>query len=241
MAALGSYLRRAVIYDDHDMLAINKPAGVPVHAGGHTLPHIDGAINGAIHSSQPRPTAYLVHRLDRDTSGVLLLAKTPSAARRLSKAFSNRRVEKEYWAVVTGHMERSGLIDLPIAQQSEENNLMMVSPDGKPASTRFQHLGQLNPALALMALQPKTGRTHQLRVHTAALGAPILGDPKYGPRDADPSLMLHLLAQSLTVPHPQEGSVTISAPCPPHFIQTFADNGFKLPQKTGTSQEALRF
>jgi 23S rRNA pseudouridine955/2504/2580 synthase len=170
----------------------------------------------------------LVHRLDRDTSGVLLLGRTPVAAAALAAAFKRKTARKLYWALVAGTPPDSGTIDVPLAKvRTRDGERVVPAPDGKRAVTRFRVVERSGRRLAWLALEPLTGRTHQLRVHCAHLGAPIVGDAKYGGRDAFPDLEglgkgLHLHARALVMPHPDGGRIEAVAPLPPHLAASFS-------------------
>ncbi len=203
-----------LLYRDALMLVIDKPAGLPVHPGpkgGETLfHHLDSLRFGL----PRRPEA--AHRLDKDTSGCLVLGRHPKAIARLNELFRKNEVDKVYWAVVEGGPDADeGEIDLPLAPKSPDRGWWMkVDPKGQPSLTRWRVLGRTGD-LALLELRPVTGRTHQLRVHCAAMNFPILGDPIYGtaPRFGGPGLHLH--ARSVTVPlYPKKPPITVEAPVP---------------------------
>jgi len=205
-----------LLHRDALMLVIDKPAGLPVHpgpGGGDTLVrHLD-----ALRFGLPRrPEA--AHRLDRDTSGCLVLGRHPRALATLNDLFRRSLVDKTYWAVVEGGpAEPEGEIDLALAPRPGQTWRMRPDPAGQPALTRWRVLGRA-PPLALLELSPVTGRTHQLRVHCAAAGWPILGDGIYGsaPRRGGPGLHLH--ARAVTVPlYPKKPAIRVEAPVPPHM------------------------
>ena len=216
-----------LLYRDALVLVIDKPTGLPVHPGpkgGETLTdHLD-----ALRFGLPRrPEA--AHRLDRDTSGCLALGRHPKALARLNKLFAaSGTVEKTYWALVEGGPEtESGEIALPLARRSDDPRSwwMKVDPAGDAALTRFTVLGR-GGGLTWLALAPVTGRTHQLRVHCAAMGFPILGDPIYGtaPRSGGPGLQLH--ARALTLPlYPKKPPIRVEAPAPGHMQAGLAECG----------------
>ncbi len=199
-------------------LVINKPAGLATHPGPKT-PH---SLEQLLPLYAPgRPAPQPAHRLDRDTSGCLLLAKTRPALRKLATAFAEGRVEKLYWAILENPPQAaSGRIDAPLAKISSAAAgwRMVASRGGKPARTRWEIL-ERRGALALVAFRPETGRTHQIRVHATLLapGTAIVGDPVYGtPHPA--GMMLH--ARSITFPDPETGEPRhTEAPCPPRFLQ----------------------
>jgi len=206
-----------LLYRDALMLVIDKPAGLPVHPGpkgGVTLFHHLDALRFGL---PRRPEA--AHRLDKDTSGCLVLGRHPKAIARLNELFRKNEVDKVYWAVVEGGPQADeGEIDLPLAPKSPERGWWMkVDPKGQPSLTKWTVLGR-GDGLTLLELRPITGRTHQLRVHCAAMNFPILGDPIYGtaPRFGGPGLHLH--ARSITVPlYPKKPPITVEAPVPEHM------------------------
>jgi tRNA pseudouridine32 synthase/23S rRNA pseudouridine746 synthase len=206
-----------VLYRDALMLVIDKPAGLPVHPGpkgGETLTHHLDALRFGL---PRRPEA--AHRLDKDTSGCLILGRHPKAIARLNELFKKNEVDKVYWAVVEGGPAGDeGEIDLALAPKSPDRGWWMkVDPKGQPSLTKWRALGR-NEGLTLLELRPVTGRTHQLRVHCQASGWPILGDPIYGtaPRFGGPGLHLH--ARGVTVPlYPKKAPIAVEAPVPEHM------------------------
>jgi 23S rRNA pseudouridine955/2504/2580 synthase len=228
-------LQKLVIYRDDHVLAINKPHGMPVQGGPGITNHLDGMLDALRFGAPDRPR--LVHRLDRDTSGVLLLARTPGSAAKLAAAFRNRRVEKTYWAVVVGRpIPPEGRIDQPIARiTGPAAGRSQVADTGTDAITDFETLDAAGKRFALLALHPLTGRTHQLRIHAQVLGTPILGDPKYGGETTRPEgfpHLLHLHARALRLPHPSGATLHVEADLPPHMLETFRTLGFGIPQNT---------
>lgn len=223
----GEALRDAVLYRDDEMIAINKPAGLAVQGGSGTTKHIDGALDSLRFGFSERPR--LVHRLDKDTSGVLVLARTQRAARRLTHAFRAKSAMKIYWALVVGEPKpTNGQIELPIAKlPGKAGEKMAVDREnGQSALTRYVTLEKLGRRAALVALSPVTGRTHQLRVHMAALGTPILGDGKYGGADAflqgeGVSRKLHLHARAIRIPDEDGVPVEVVAPLQDHMTRSF--------------------
>ncbi len=227
-----------VLYRDALMLVIDKPAGMPVHAGPQAatmsgpvlerlFPHLAFGL--------PQPPA-LAHRLDRDTSGCLVLGRHRAALARLTELFKAGAVDKTYWAVVEGGPAEDateGWIDLPLGRRDATRGWWMkVDPQGQPSETRWRLLGRgtaRNGApLAWLALTPVTGRTHQLRVHCQAMGWPILGDPVYGhgPRFGGPHLHLH--ARAITVPiNRDQPPVTVEAEPPAHMRRALAACGWE--------------
>jgi tRNA pseudouridine32 synthase/23S rRNA pseudouridine746 synthase len=225
-----------VLYRDALMLVIDKPAGLPVHPGpkgGETLVrHLD-----ALRFGLPRrPEA--AHRLDKDTSGCLVLGRHTKALARLGKLFARGEVDKVYWAVVEGGpAEDVGEIALPLARKSPDRGWWMkADPAGQPALTRWRVLGR-GDGIGLMELRPITGRTHQLRVHCAASGWPILGDPIYGngPRFGGPGLHLH--ARAVVVPlYPKKPAIAVEAPLPAAMRERVAACGINEGQTAVTRE-----
>ncbi|WP_269713683.1 RluA family pseudouridine synthase [Caulobacter sp. NIBR2454] len=227
-----AYAKSLVLYEDEEVLALNKPAGLAVQGGTKTTKHVDKLLS-AWGEGLTRPR--LVHRLDRDTSGVLLLGKTPSAAARLSGAFAKRRAQKTYWAIVVGNPHPvEGIIDVPLAKRGINDREIVVPADPKdhdaePAETEYVSISRAGPRVTWMALRPHTGRTHQLRAHMLAMGHPILGDPKYSDEKSAPlseGLKLQLHARSILLPHPSAGMLAIEAPLSPEMKAGFHRFGF---------------
>ncbi len=207
-----------VIYGDGSMLVIDKPAGFAVHRGpkgGESLQDHFGALRFGL----PRAPA-LAHRLDRDTSGCLVLGRHRKALAQLGKLFKNGAIDKVYWAVVEGSPDADeGVIDLPLGRLDVTRGWWMKhDPKGQPAVTRWTVLGRCSGKLTWLALEPLTGRTHQLRVHCAEMGWPVVGDAIYGkaPRQGGP--ILHLHARDITVPlYKDDVPIRVTAPPPPHM------------------------
>ena len=212
-----------ILFEDAEALVIDKPAGLPLdrpRAGGESLTdHLDALRLGF--QRHPAP----VHRLDRDTSGCLLLARNPKALRRFSNAFEERRVEKRYLGIVGGHLTMDhGTVELALKKISSAQDgwRMIAARLGKPAVTHWRKLAEL-PGMTLIEFRPETGRTHQIRVHAASgLGVPLLGDPVYGDGASAPRTMLHSAAISL--PRFERDPVSAAAPFPADFAALgFAD------------------
>jgi len=220
-------LQSAVLYRDDEMLAINKPAGLAVQGGTKTAKHVDGALDHLRFGARERPR--LVHRLDKDTSGVLLLARSGQAARRLTHAFKAKSAMKIYWALVVGEPRPSqGEIDAPLAKEPGRfgERMEINDEDGKRALTRYRIVERLGGKVTWLALFPVTGRTHQLRVHMAEIGCPILGDGKYGGQDAflqgeGVSRKLHLHARAIRIPGPKDRPVEVIAPLEGHMARSW--------------------
>jgi 23S rRNA pseudouridine955/2504/2580 synthase len=216
-------IRSLVVHEDDSLIVLDKPPGLAVQGGTGTHRHVDGMLD-ALAAGGERPR--LVHRLDRDTSGLLVLARSAAVARELTHAFQQHRVRKLYWAILLRGPERDeGIIDMPLAKRGGAGNERMVGEaEGEPgarwARTGYRVLARAGKVAAWVALLPLTGRTHQLRAHCAAIGAPILGDLKYAGRDAQPSgappgLMLH--ARELMMPRRGQPPLEVTAPPPPAF------------------------
>jgi 23S rRNA pseudouridine955/2504/2580 synthase len=226
-----AFVNEIVIHRDPQAIVVNKPPGLATQGGTKTRTHLDGLLDGLADEAGQRPK--LVHRLDKDTSGVLLLARTARAAAFFSKAFSGRTARKVYWAIVVGVPDiKDGMIDLPLAKQpgTGGEKMHVDEAEGQAARTRYRVIERAGNRAAWVELQPLTGRTHQLRVHMAAIGHPIVGDGKYGGQEAfltgAISRKLHLHARRLRIDHPDGGSLDVTAELPAHFAETLAGLGF---------------
>ncbi len=228
--------RTCVIHKDEHVIVINKPAGLAVQGGTDTATHVDAMLDALAFGASERPR--LVHRLDKDTSGVLVLARSRAAAAHLTAAFRERRTQKLYWGVVAGVPQpRQGRISAPLAKvkHGSVEKIAVDEDDGKVAVTDFRVVDAVGQRAAWVAMMPRTGRTHQLRAHMAHIGTPILGDGKYGGRtaflpEADGVMrvkQLHLHARAIVIAHPAGGVLRVAAPLPPHMVSTFADLGFE--------------
>lgn len=230
-AADARMLTERVLYKDDDVIVLDKPAGLAVQGGTGTPRHLDGMLD-ALRFGAERPR--LVHRLDRDTSGVLVLARTAHAAAKLAAAFRGRDARKIYWAAVVGTPHPSeGRIDAPLTKEGgpKGERIAVEEEDGQRAVTRYRVADRAGKRAAWLVLEPETGRTHQLRVHAAALGTPILGDGKYGGKSAflggdGISPKLHLHARAIRIPHPRSGMIEVAAPLPEHMAATWRFLGF---------------
>jgi 23S rRNA pseudouridine955/2504/2580 synthase len=225
-------VREMVIFEGRHAFVLNKPPGLATQGGTKTTHHLDRLLDGLAGDDAGRPK--LVHRLDKDTSGVLLVAKTARAAGHFSKSFSGRTARKVYWALVVGVPSGDeGLIDAPLAKQpGTGGEKMHISEEhGLPAKTRWRVIDRAGNRAAWVELQPLTGRTHQLRAHMAAIGHPIVGDAKYGGAEAfltgGISRKLHLHARRLRIDGP-EGVIDVTADLPPHIAETLGTLGFEL-------------
>jgi 23S rRNA pseudouridine955/2504/2580 synthase len=223
-------LQRAVLYRDDDMLVIDKPAGLAVQGGSGTERHLDALLDALRFDAAERPR--LVHRLDKDTSGVLALARSARAAAALGEAFRGKDVRKVYWALSVGVPKpRDGKIDLPLAKRpTGRGERVAPGDDGKRALTLYRTVAHAGAKIAWLALEPVTGRTHQLRAHLAAIGTPILGDGKYGGAAAHPAgvpnaRQLHLHARALMLARGRK-EIAAVAPLPPMLRETWGFFGF---------------
>jgi tRNA pseudouridine32 synthase/23S rRNA pseudouridine746 synthase/23S rRNA pseudouridine1911/1915/1917 synthase len=217
-------LTQRLLYRDGLALVIDKPAGLPVHAGPGGGPNLE-ALFDQLRFGLPQPPA-LAHRLDRDTSGCLILGRHRKALSKLGRLFSGGQVEKVYWAVVAGAPAApEGSIELALRKETRRNGWRMV-PDpegGREARTEYRLLGR-GDGRSWLELRPRTGRTHQIRVHCAALGCPLLGDPVYGSGGPAP-LQLH--ARSVSFPlYPSRAPVGATAPVPPHMVEALRACGW---------------
>jgi 23S rRNA pseudouridine955/2504/2580 synthase len=224
-------LRQRVLYRDDDVIVLNKPAGLAVQGGTGIKRHLDAMLDALKFDAAERPK--LVHRLDKDTSGVLLLARNRPAAAHLGESLRRHKVRKIYWALCAGVPKlREGKIDMPLAKLAGPMGERVAEDedDGKPAVTLYSVLETAGKRAAWLALMPLSGRTHQLRVHCAAMGTPIQGDGKYGGKDAflggEVEGAVHLHARRVVAPLPGGGMVDMSAPLPKHMAATWRLFGF---------------
>ncbi len=254
-------IRAMTLYEDRDVIVLNKPYGLAVQGGSGTKRHIDGMLEALADKNGERPV--LVHRLDRDTSGVLLIAKSRKMAAELGATFRSRGAKKIYWALVEGVPKPAqGRISMFLAkgegmgddrgarrQGRADIERMRVAkhgdPDAQHSLTLYAVVDKVTPRLAWLSMRPVTGRTHQLRAHAEAIGHPIIGDPKYNRKAAnDPARhdplravppgiepKLHLLARRLVLPHPRGGIIDVTAPLPEHMKTSFDMFGFEPPAR----------
>ena len=223
-----------VINEDKDIYVLNKPAGFAVQGGTKTHHHLDGLLMGLAAELGERPL--LVHRLDRDTSGVIVIAKRRAVAAALGKLFATRGVKKTYWAATKGVPKpHQGRIDVALIKaKGPEGDRVRASAEGEEddeqrAVTNYAVIDKASNLIAWVSLKPVTGRQHQLRAHMAHIGTPIMGDEKYGGNVDMPegvSKRLHLHARRIVFPHPRGGTIDISAPLPEHMLQTWELFGF---------------
>jgi 23S rRNA pseudouridine955/2504/2580 synthase len=224
------FLKSITLHEDADVLVLNKPMGLAVQGGSGTTRHLDGMLEVLRDAQGQRPR--LVHRLDKDTAGCLLVAKTRFAATALAKTFRTRSARKVYWALVAGVPKpRQGRISTYLAKEErEDDSFMRIARHGEEgashAVTYYAVVDTAARQLSWLSLKPVTGRTHQLRAHMAHVGHPIVGDPKYFSKEnwelpGGMQNRLHLLARRIAVPHPRGGVVDITAPLPPHMQQSW--------------------
>ena len=231
------FLRSLILYEDADMMILNKPFGLAVQGGSGTVRHVDGLLEALTGPDGQRPR--LVHRLDKDTAGCLIIAKTRLAAATLAKSFRSRAARKIYWALVAGvPRTRQGRVSTYLVKDepTDADARMRVAKHGDEgashALTYYATVDQAAQKLAWLSLKPVTGRTHQLRAHAAHIGHPIVGDPKYFDVEnwelpGGIQNRLHLLARRIVIPHPRTGQpVDVSAPLPPHMAQSWNLLGF---------------
>lgn len=232
----GEALSKIMLYEDDRVFVFNKPAGLAVQGGSGVTRHIDSMLDALRNKKGEKPR--LVHRLDRDTSGVLVVARSRQAAVKLTEAFRKRDTKKIYWSLVKGvPTKRQGKISTwLVKEQTRDGDKMRVARHGEPdadhAVSFYRTVDSAAHGLSWMEMEPHTGRTHQLRVHAAHIGCPIIGDPKYFVADHNwefPGGMqkrLHLHARRIVIPHPAGGTIDVTAPLPPHMVQSWNLLGF---------------
>lgn len=233
--------KKWILFENGEMLVINKPHGLAVQGGTGVKKHVDGILQ----TLAPKDTTYhIVHRLDRDTSGVLLVAKTHAMARYLGEQFKGRLVEKTYWALVEGCPDpRAGTIKAPIMKMPvKTGEKMVVNAKGQSAVTDYEVVEGLSKTFAWVELSPKTGRTHQLRVHLSYMEHPIVGDGKYGwrsrvgiPISSANQRKMHLHARAITVTFSNGKKRTFTADLPSHMYETWCSLGLEV-QKHGAKK-----
>ena len=228
-------LEDTIIYMDKNVIVLNKPSGLATQGGSGLTQHVDGMLDSLTFEKGMRPK--LVHRLDRDTSGVLVVARTSTAAAELSRALATRDAQKIYWALTKGVPKpHRGVIKLALSKQGEEGRHERMRPaeagdeSAKSATTYYTVMGSVAHQFAWVALKPVTGRTHQLRAHLAHIGTPIVGDVKYGGLPAkgmgELEDRLHLHARTIDIAHPEGGRLHAVATLPPHMMHAWKLFGF---------------
>lgn len=230
-------LKRMLLHEDDKVFVLNKPAGLAVQGGSGVTRHIDKMLEAWTNKKGEKPR--LVHRLDRDTSGVLVIARSRGAAQKLTAAFRERDTKKTYWALVKGvPRKREGKISTwLVKEQTPDGDKMRVCQHGEAGADHavsfYRVREQAGQNLAWLEMEPYTGRTHQLRVHAAHIEHPIIGDPKYFDADVNWSFpggmqnRLHLHARQIDIPHPSGGRLKVIAPLPPHMVQSWNLLGFE--------------
>ncbi|WP_105382337.1 RluA family pseudouridine synthase [Neorhizobium alkalisoli] len=231
-------LSRMVLHEDEKVIVLNKPAGLAVQGGSGVTRHIDQMLDAWVSPKGEKPR--LVHRLDRDTSGVLVIARTRGAAQKLTAAFRERDTKKTYWSLVRGvpRKHEDKISTWLVKEQTPDGDRMRVAKHGEEgadhAVSYYRVLETAAQTLAWLEMEPYTGRTHQLRVHALHIGHPIIGDPKYFIDDPNWDFpggiqkRLHLHARHIDVPHPSGGRLKVTAPLPPHMVQSWNLLGFDM-------------
>jgi len=232
----GELLARMLLHEDDKVFVLNKPAGIAVQGGSGVTRHIDKMLEAWTNQKGEKPR--LVHRLDRDTSGVLVIARTRGAAQKLTAAFRERDTKKTYWSLVKGVPKKreDKISTWLVKEQTPDGDRMRIARHGEDGADHavsfYRVVEQAGQNFAWLEMEPYTGRTHQLRVHAAHIGHPILGDPKYFDSDVNWSFpggvqnRLHLHARHIDIPHPSGGRLRVTAPLPPHMVQTWNLFGF---------------
>ncbi|MBV9548294.1 MAG: RluA family pseudouridine synthase [Alphaproteobacteria bacterium] len=228
---MGSLAER-VLYMDRHVIVLDKPAGLATQGGSGLTKHVDGMLDSLMFEKNSRPK--LVHRLDKDTSGVLLVARTASAASGLSAALAGRDASKIYWALTRGvPKQKYGFVKGALAKEGGRGHEKMSISEGEEAKfalTEYAVLDTAGDEFAFVAARPVTGRTHQIRVHLASLGTPIVGDFKYGGPEAkgkgEIADKLHLHAREIDIARPDGGRLRVAAPLPPHMAKSWSLLGF---------------
>ncbi len=228
-----AFMKSLVIYDDGDIIAINKPYDLASQGGTNTHHHVDGMLDALKGKDGVRPR--LVHRLDRETSGILLLARSAKAAREMGEIFKGRHIKKIYWAIVAPVPEESeGTVRAPVGKGygKDKERMVVDEKEGKKSYTDYMVLEKTGSDAAFVAFWPRTGRTHQIRVHAEVMGTPIVGDTKYGGTYENIaglalSKRLHLHARRIICPHPiKKGMLDITAPLPEDLHKSWKILGF---------------
>ena len=230
-------IRGWILHEDDQLIVLNKPAGLAVQGGTGNARNLDAMLDGLLSRKAEKPR--LVHRLDKDTSGVLVLARSARVAAELGQVFRSHAAQKLYWALVVGLPHpRRGQMDAPLVKgggvgQERVSVAGANAKDAQSAATRYAVVDHAGDRMSWLAMMPLTGRTHQLRVHCLALGTPIAGDGKYGGRDAfvpgaNLARQMHLHARRLILPHPGGGTLDVTAPLPPHMADAWRELNFDI-------------
>lgn len=229
-------LSQMLLYEDPKVFVFNKPAGLAVQGGSGVTRSVDDMLEAWRNQKGEKPR--LVHRLDRDTSGVLVVARTRHAAMKLAEAFRERETKKTYWALVKGVPKKreDKISTWLVKDQTPDGDRMRIARHGEDGADHavsfYRVVEQAGQSLSWLEMEPYTGRTHQLRVHAAHIGCPIIGDPKYFEADTNWDFpggiqnRLHLHARRIVIPHPDTGVVDVTAPLPPHMRQSWNLLGF---------------
>ncbi len=232
----GAVLSKMMLYEDPAVFVFNKPSGLAVQGGSGVNRHVDDMLEAFRSKKGEKPR--LVHRLDRDTSGILVVARTRLAAMKLAEAFRGRDAKKTYWALVKGVPKKreDKISTWLVKEQTLDGDRMRVARHGEPDSDHavsyYRVVEQAGQTMSWLEMEPYTGRTHQLRVHAAHIGCPIIGDPKYFEADQNWEFpgglqnRLHLHARRIVIPHPNGGMIDVTAPIPPHMRQSWNLLGF---------------
>jgi 23S rRNA pseudouridine955/2504/2580 synthase len=232
----GEALKKMILFEDPKVFVFNKPSGLAVQGGSGVTRSVDSMLEALRNKKGEKPR--LVHRLDRDTSGVLVVARTRLAAMKLAEAFRGRDAKKTYWSLVKGvpRKREDKLSTWLVKDQTPDGDKMRVAKHGEDgadhAVSYYRVVEQAGQTLAWLEMEPYTGRTHQLRVHAAHIGHPIIGDPKYFEADTNWDFpggiqnRLHLHARRIVIPHPDKGVIDVTAPLPPHMRQSWRLLGF---------------
>jgi 23S rRNA pseudouridine955/2504/2580 synthase len=230
-------VRKWVLYKDANIIVINKPYELAVQGGSKISKSLDDLLDGLMFDAKERPK--LIHRLDRDTTGALVLARSTKVAAQLAKGFAGKSIDKTYWALVNGSpLPPVGAIELPLlksARADAREQVYVDEDEGKYAKTEYRVIDSLARKFALVELKPLTGRTHQLRVHMAEIGCPIVGDHKYGgsmneAKSLGVENILHLHARRIVIPTGRGRAVDVTAPLPPHMKKSFQALGIDIPK-----------
>ncbi|MGQ3213844.1 MAG: RluA family pseudouridine synthase [Shinella sp.] len=231
-------LSRMLLHEDDKVIVLNKPPGIAVQGGSGINRHIDQMLEAWTSPRGEKPR--LVHRLDRDTSGVLVVARTRGAAQKLTAAFRERDTKKTYWSLVLGVPKKreDKISTWLVKEQTPDGDRMRIAKHGEDGADHavsfYRIIEQAAQNFAWLEMEPYTGRTHQLRVHAAHIGHPIIGDPKYFEAEFNWAFpggvqnKLHLHARRIDVPHPSGGRLRVTAPMPAHMVQTWNLFGFDM-------------